>query len=232
MPFNNTRTPLKPTTKAKWQIPMRPTPISGVPQYVLEGELCDKFIKLFPIHSNIRLMQWFGISFTTLQRFKRELGLQKDMRAIRRELARDVRKICEENGYYDSIRGKKPSEACMQAARRKRAEGFVPILQIKKDNPRRYKMLMRKKSEARKELMRMEGARIRFGLPQKTKLRITIAPVPPHALKQKSSMILRNNYFSVKEHTSWVCYDSETRRSPQMEATAIRHGLRIVRGDE
>ena len=26
MSFNNTKTPLKPTTAAKWQVPMRPAP--------------------------------------------------------------------------------------------------------------------------------------------------------------------------------------------------------------
>lgn len=92
-------------------------------------------------------MQWFGISFSTLQRFKRELGLEKDMRAIRKQQAKDAKKICEKNGYYDSIRGKAPSEACLEATRRLRASGFHPVKQLKDDNPRKYKRVLRKKSE-------------------------------------------------------------------------------------
>lgn len=42
----------------------------------------------------------------------------------------------------------------------------------------------------------------------------------------------RNNYFSVTEHPSWVCYDKDTRRSARSEATAQRYGLRVVAGDE
>lgn len=60
MSFRNTKTPLKPTGKAMYQIPMRATPESnGVKAYVLEGELKEKFIKLFPKNSNRRMMEWF-----------------------------------------------------------------------------------------------------------------------------------------------------------------------------
>lgn len=45
-------------------------------------------------------------------------------------------------------------------------------------------------------------------------------------------MIKLRNYFADADHVTWVCYDSQTRRSPRMEATAMRHGLRLVEGDE
>lgn len=79
MSFNNTKTPLKPTTAAKWQVPMRPNAQSGAKEYYIEGELKERFCKLFPKNSNRRMMTWFGISFSILQRFKREFGLEKDM---------------------------------------------------------------------------------------------------------------------------------------------------------
>ena len=105
MSFRNTKTPLKPTKEAKWQVPMRPNAQSGVMEYYLEGELKERFCTLFPKNSNRRMMAWFGISFSTLQRFKREFGLEKDMKAIRKQQAKDIKKICERNGYYASIRG-------------------------------------------------------------------------------------------------------------------------------
>ena len=71
MSYNNTKTPIKPTDEAKWQVPMRQHPTRNVMEYYLEGELEERFCKLFPKHTNRRLMQWFGISFSTLQRFKR-----------------------------------------------------------------------------------------------------------------------------------------------------------------
>lgn len=135
MSFLNTKTPNKPTTPGKWQIPTRPSGKGGKDEYYLEGELKDKFCKLFPKNSNRRLMTWFGISFSTLQRFKRELGLEKDMRAIRKQQAKDVKKTCEKNGYYASLRGHAPSEACLEASRKLRAEGFHPLKQAQGPQP-------------------------------------------------------------------------------------------------
>lgn len=92
MSFNNTKTPTKPTKEAKWQVPIRPNAKSGMKEYYIEGELKERFCKLFTKNSNRRMMTWFGISFTTLQRFRRELGLEKDMKAIRKQQAKDAKK--------------------------------------------------------------------------------------------------------------------------------------------
>lgn len=233
MSFNNTTTPLKPTAPAKWQAPMRKHPGKNVMEYYLEGELKERFCQLFPKNSNRRLMQWFGISFSTLQRFKRELGLEKDMRAVRKQLAKDVKKICEKNGYYDSIRGKAPSEACMEATRRLRASGFHPIKQLKADNPRKYKRLMRKKSEQRKELWRKERLRQDYGLERKTALNIPVNPLPHKARAQKCAMIKACNYFADPlGDPRIICYDSQTRRSARREATAEKYGIRVVEGED
>ena len=233
MSFNNTKSPLKPTTAAKWQVPMRPNAKSGMMEYYIEGELKERFCKLFPKNSNRRMMTWFGIGFSTLQRFKREFGLEKDMKSIIRQQAKDTKRICERNGYYASIRGKAPSEACLEAARRLRAAGFHPIKQLKANNPRRYKQLMRKKSEQRKELWRKERLRAFYGLDRQTKLCIPSSPLSHRAASQKHAMIKACNYFSDPlGDPHIVCYDSETQRSARREATAAKHGLKVVEADE
>lgn len=233
MSFNNTKTPLKPTTAAKWQVPMRPSPKRGVKEYYLEGELKERFCKLFPKNSNRRMMAWFGISFSTLQRFKREFGLEKDMKAIRKQQSKDTKRICERNGYYASLRGKAPSEACLEAARKLRASGFHPIKQLKATNPRKYKRLLRKKSEQRKELWRKEQLRAFYGLERKTKLRIPSSPLPHRASAHKHAMIRCCNYFADPSGDPHIiCYDSETQRSARREATAAKHGLKVVEADE
>ena len=233
MSFNNTKTPLKPTTAAKWQVPMRPNAKSGVKEYYIEGELKERFCKLFPKNSNRRMMTWFGIGFSTLQRFKREFGLEKDMKSIIRQQAKDTKMICEKNGYYASIRGKAPSEACMEATRQLRAAGFHPIKQLKANNPRRYKQLMRKKSEQRKELWRKERLRAFYGLDRQTNLRIPINPMSRRAAAQKYAMIKACNYFADPlGDPHIICYDSETQRSARREATAAKHGLKVVEADE
>ena len=233
MSFRNTKTPLKPTTAAKWQVPMRPNAKSGAREYYLEGELKERFCKLFPKNSNRRMMAWFGISFSTLQRFKREFSLEKDMKSIIRQQAKDTKKICERNGYYASIRGKAPSEACMEATRQLRAAGFHPIKQLKANNPRKYKQLMRKKSEQRKELWRKERLRTFYGLDRQTNLRIPSYPLSHRAAAQKYAMIKACNYFpDPLGDPHVICYDNETQRSARREATAAKHGLKVVEADE
>lgn len=233
MSFNNTKTPLKPTTAAKWQAPMRQNEKSGMKEYYLEGELKERFCKLFPKNSNRRMMTWFGIGFSTLQRFKREFGLEKDMKSIRKQQAKDIKKICERNGYYASIRGKKPSDACMEATRQLRAAGFHPMKQLKANNPRKYKRLMRKKSEQRKELWRKERLRAFYGLERQTNLRIPDDRMSRKAIAQKHAMIKCCNYFADPDGDSHIiCYDSETRRSARREATAAKYGLKVVEADE
>ena len=233
MSFRNTKTPLKPTTEAKWQVPMRPHPGIGLMEDYLEGELKERFCKLFPKNSNRRMMTWFGIGFSTLQRFKRELGLEKDMKAIRKQQAKDTKKICERNGYYASLRGKSPSEACIEARHRLRASGFNPMKQLKANNPRKYKRMLRKKGEKRKELYRKERLRAFYGLERKTRLRIPLIPLSYKASAQKHAMIRQCNYFADPLGDPHViCYDSETQRSARREATAAKHGLKVVEADE
>ena len=233
MSFSNTKTPNKPTTPAKWQIPTRPKYRAGKDEYYLEGELKERFCKLFPKNSNRRMMTWFGISFSTLQRFRRELGLQKDMRAIRKQLAKDIKKICEKNGYYDSLRGHAPSEACQEATRKMWAEGFHPMKQLKAKKPRRYRMVLRKRSEKRKELWHKERLRLKYGLERKTRLHIPLNNIPHRAAAHKYLMIRQCNYFADPLGDPYVvCYDSQTQRSARREATAAKHGLKVVEADE
>ena len=233
MSFRNTKTPLKPTTAAKWQVPMRPNAKSGMKEYYIECELKERFCKLFPKNSNRRMMTWFGIGFSTLQRFKREFGLEKDMKSIIRQQAKDTKRICERNGYYASMRGKAPSEACLEAARQLRADGFHPIKQLKANNPRKYKRMLRKKSEQRKELWRKERLRAFYGLDRQTNLHIPSNPMSRKATAHKYAMIKCCNYFPDPDGDPHiVCYDSETQRSAQREATAAKHGLKVVEADE
>ena len=233
MSFNNTKTPNKPIGKSKWQVPMRPYPGMGVMEYYIEGELKERFCKLFPKNSNRRMMTWFGIGFSTLQRFKRECGLEKDMKSIIRQQAKDTKRICERNGYYASIRGKAPSEACLEATRQLRAAGFHPMKQLKAKNPRKYKRLMQKKSEQRKELWRKERLRQKYAPDRQTSLHIPLNPLSHRASSHKHAMIKCCNYFPDPDGDPHiVCYDSETQRSARREATAARHGLKVVEADE
>ena len=231
MSYSGTKTPAKPTGVAKWQVPKRRNK-NGQPAYVLEGELRELFIENFPIHSNRRIMQWFGLSHSTTQRFARGLGLKKDMTRIRKELVRDIKRTCEKNGYYDSLRGKSLPENALIGLRKLYEGGFSAISRLKEKSPRKYKKYREKMSESHKDMWRKERLRAKYGLERKTKLNIPFHPMTHKQSSCKHYMIKKYNYFADPDDRHAVCYDSQTRRSERSERTAIRHGLRIVEGGE
>ena len=216
---------------AKWQVPKRRNE-HGQPAYVLEGELRELFVKNFPIHSNRRIMQWFGLSHSTTQRFARGLGLKKDMTRIRKELVRDIKRTCERNGYYDSLRGRGMPENALIGLRKLYEGGFSAISRLKEKSPRKYKKYREKMSESHKDMWRKERLRAKYGLERKTKLNIPFHPMTHKQSSCKHYMIKKYNYFADPDDRHAVCYDSQTRRSERSERTAIRHGLRIVEGGE
>ena len=115
MSFRNTKTPLKPTKEAKWQVPMRPHPGMGMKEYYLKGELKERFCKLFPKNSNHRMMTWFGIGFSTLQRFKREFGLEKDMKSIIRQRQRTRRGFASATAIMPPCEARNPQKLPLKA---------------------------------------------------------------------------------------------------------------------
>lgn len=172
MSFNNTKTPLKPTDQSKviYPLPKRANAQSRVTEYYLTPELEAKLRELFPVTMNHQLMEWFGMSHSTLHRFARELGLTKNREVILKKHAMQIKAICRRNGYYKSIKGKKPSQQCIEATKKKWAEGFRPIIRLKEISPRRYKALCRRMSEERKALIEREKRRYSLTLMQLSNL--------------------------------------------------------------
>lgn len=153
MSFPGTHTPRKGESRKaqKYTVPTRKGK-NGATEFYLTEELEAEFRRLFPRTPNPDMMGLFGISFSTLQRMKRELGLKKDMKVIKHKQAMHIKRLCKKNGYYDSLRGKAPSPQCLEAYKRKvEEEGFSSIRSLKENNPRGYRALMKRKSKQRKE---------------------------------------------------------------------------------
>ena len=229
MSFRNTKTPTRAEIvgKARYQVPTRV--VRGVKAYYLTPEIEAHFVRLFPITLNRDMMRIFGISFVTMQRFKRQLGLTKNKKVIIRKQAEVCKKVCEANGYYDSIRGKAPSEAAMEATRRLRATGWHPM-QVVRKNKRRYNRLMQQRSEKRKELMRKERIRVDWGMEQNTNLHI---PYDPYGKRRTSfkSTCKRVGYIPGNAHKPserWIIYyTNETQRGELREKHGIALGFKF-----
>ena len=134
----------------------------SVMAWVLTDEQREWLRRWFPEVENARLMKASGMSHWTLHRFARELGLTKSergLRGIKRRQAAHVKRVCERNGYYDSLRGRQPSEACRRATAQmwqdiREGRREHPALIMKRTNPRRYRQWMQRKSVERKETIR------------------------------------------------------------------------------
>lgn len=234
MSFCNTKTPrlAEITGKAIHQVPMHK--VRGVDAYYLTPDIQAHFVRLYPITMNRDMMRMFGISFATLQRLKRELGLQKNKAVIIRKQAEVCKKVCEANGYYDSIRGKAPSEACMEATRQLRATGWHPMDTVRK-NKRRYNRLMQQRSERRKELMRKERMRVDYGLERKTNL---VIPYDPFGKKRMSfrNTCKRVGYIPGNAYNPlerWIIfYNAGTHRGTIREQHGTALGFKFQRYEE
>ena len=183
---------------------------------------------------NRTVMEWYGISFSTLQRFKRELGVEKDMAKVRHKQAQLTKRICEKNGYYDSLRGKRPTEQCYDAARKLRETGFVPLLQLKKTNPRKFKRLMKQKSEARKALIDTERRRYNISLMPLSNLPTIIYAGCRYSRKDttRRSCAKQRGYVPGSADPDIgeryiIYYNDKTKRNAEFERNCIKAGFEI-----
>lgn len=231
MSFPNTKTPRRSeiTGKARYQVPKRKEHGQGT--FYLTPELEEQFRRLFPVTMNRDMMRIFGISFSTLQRFKRKMGLEKKMKTIRHKQAQLTKRICEKNGYYDSMRGHRPSDACIEGAKKMRESGFNPWQRLRDINRRKYNQCMKQRSDQRKELLQKERNRVDWGLEQYTNLHV---PFYPYGHRRVS---FRNCCKVVGyvpgnariESERWIIYYNEdTKRSTIREKHGAELGFRFV----
>ena len=139
--------------------------------FVLTDEQRSWLCRWFPEVENSRLIEASGMSHSTLHRFARELGLTKSPKGwkrIKKRQAAHIKRLCEQNGYYDSMRGRPVSEACRRATAQmwqdiRDGKREHPARILKRTNPRKYRKWMERKSEARKETIRKETRRVLYG---------------------------------------------------------------------
>ena len=214
-----------------------------VKAFVLTDEQEAWFRKWFPEVENKVIAKASGMGLNSIHKFARLYGLtksEKGMKAIKRRQAAHIKKVCERNGYYNSLKGRKPSAAAVEATKKRWEEVREgkrehPIKAIKRKNPRRYKKMMRKRSEERKETIRKERMRELYGLERKTKLRL---PMNKYTKRQVSHRYnaLKRGYYVMLDCSEGsgerynIYYNEETKRSQYFEQNLIKDGFKIVQG--
>lgn len=210
-------------------------------RYVLSDAQESWFRRWFPEVENGVLQSASGMSHSTLHRFARQFGLKKSekgMKGIKKRQASAIKRTCERNGYYDSIRGRRPSQACVEGTARMWQDvrdGLRehPMKVLKAKNPRRYNRLMKKKSESRKELIRKEVLRVIYGLERKTKLPCVVVNRYTRRQVGHRYYALKRGYMVAEDCSEsggerWkIYYDDATERSEEFEKNLKEDGFDV-----
>lgn len=211
-------------------------------KYEYSDEQKAWLFKYFPIVENHILLRVSGMTHSALHRFARKYGLtksEKGMKAIKRRQAAHVKKVCEKNGYYASMRGRKPSEACKEGTKRMWAEiregkRQHPFQVMKKKSRYLYKKFVEKMSVSRKELIRKEMLRTVYGLDRKTNLSMVVTCRFKRSQCAHRYNAKRRGYILPADISEQgierynIYYDDSTNRCKVFERNLIRDGFQLI----
>lgn len=159
---------------------------------------------------NYTLCKTLGVCPHTITRLARELGLKKDMPAIEWQRRERISKAVH---HTILVRGVKRHPE--NGAKTRFKTGFKPREVFGEE---KFIQMHKKTVETRKKIYAEERARVSFGLPQRTKIRVKRQP------RQKildRSYLKRRGYI-LDERNNIAYYTPETRRATRMEAKPKR----------
>lgn len=213
---------------------------------VLTDEQRAWFCKWFPEEENSLLMKASGMTDSTLHRFARELGLTKSpkgIKRIRKRQAAHIKRVCERNGYYDSMRGRQPSEACLKATVQmwqdiREGKREHPLSIMKRENLRKYRKWMENRSKERKETIRKEMRRVLYGMERKTRLKCIVMCKYTRRQVSHRYNALKRGYIIMEDCSEQggerynIYYDNETQRSSIFEKNLLKDGFHLKQWSE
>lgn len=192
----------------------------------LTEEQIQWIIKHYKHTKNRDILQRFDIGESQLHRVARKYGLSKSKqfsRKVQRENAEIGYAVCEEYGVYEQNAEYAREQWRLRKERGERC-GFKPG-ESNKDrmSPSKYKAMMERTHEKRRETIRKERMRIRWGMEQKTKVKLVHnrgRTCYRHLLKRKGYLVERGS--------RKVYFDDSTQRSAVMERRASTYGLTVL----
>ena len=209
--------------------------------YVLTDKQREWLCKWYPEVENSLLMEASGMTHVTLHRFARHYRLTKSargMRGIKKRQAAHIKMVCEQNGWYDSMRGRMPSEACRQGTARmwrdiREGRREHPFKVLRRRNPRKYKKWMQRKSDERRETIRKEKMRVLYGLERHTRLRCIVMCAYTRSQTAHRYNALKRGYIIMEDCSEKggerynIYYDGQTERAPIFERNLINDGFSV-----
>ena len=196
----------------------------------------------FPKTENSRICKAMGTSIATMHRIARLHHLTKSaegFHAIKVRQGRRIARRLNSTGYYASLRGKAPSQAALDGFQRYvHSEAYKhPLKLLKEKHPKKYRALMKAKSEQRKAVITEERKRIRLGLRRKTTIHLPVTNYTTSQLNRRVNALKRG--YIIPDRTDYenrwcIWYDDETERSRIFERNLKGDGFKVLPlpGDE
>lgn len=164
--------------------------------------------KHFKHTKNEEIAERLGVSLRTVSRLARSRGLNKS----RQYIAKRNRAMCEAARRSHILNGTYPPKGYAVPGREKTQYKLGEPR--KKLSPKREAERVRKSVESRKETFKLERARVTFGLPQETKLKVKRQPTA----KIKLRYYLKKCGYIVDDDARIVYYTNDTKRGKKIES--------------
>ena len=183
---------------------------------------------------NSEIMARFGISDCKLHYLAKKHGLKKSKQflfKVRSNACKIARDVCRELGIYEET-----DERMRRLQKERKAKGLKPQGGFREGqslktqmSSERFSEMMTRIHQKRNETIRKERLRLRWGLPQKTKMKLHHYGVD-NEMRRRSMYryLFRKRGYIVERGDNVVYYDDTTKRRPRMEANAPNYGLRVM----
>ena len=172
-----------------------------------------------------KIAEYAGVTISVIRRVLIEKGYRHSRERTNKMISRGM-SISEKNQSrkYNTKHG--------EWLREYNASGRNWLTELREADPEAYQKKMREMGETRRAIWDKERKRLKWGLPQKTRFRVKIKPVDRKVYDMRYRMKRSRNYYGDDDHVTWLYYDSQTRRSEELEQRAKELGLKIMQGEE
>ena len=172
-----------------------------------------------------KIAEYAGVTICVIRRVLTERGYRHSRERTNKMIRRGM-SISEKN------LSRKYNTKLSEGLREYNSRGRNWINELKEKDPEAYQKKIQEMGETRRAIYEKERKRLKWGLPQKTRYRVKIKPVDRRVYDMRYRMKRSRNYYGDGEHVTWLYYDSQTRRSEELEQRAKELGLKIMQGEE
>ena len=172
-----------------------------------------------------KIAEYAGATISVIRRVLIEKGYRHSRERTNKMISRGM-SVSEKN------QARKGNTKHGEWLREYNSQGRNWLNELKEKDPETYQKKIREMGETRRAIYEKERKRLKWGLPQKTRYRVKIKPVDRKVYDMRYRLKRSRNYYGDDDHVTWLYYDSQTKRSEELEQRAKELGLKIIQGEE